>query len=307
MVDEHFPKRKRQRLAVLKNEAKDIQMKFSGGGVLSLPTGVLVNEENNHLSKKVVTAVFQNDRVDLFQDVLLKLFPNSPNRPLEGDFTDVTNAVRYKSTEIMRSIIANEQIIHLLRSKEPPEYMKREIKTEDIKNLVQAMVAACDPDMIHQLVEKGVVFHFASVFHSLRRKDLETFKCLLDMIEHDGMNNNSKLCFRAIDHEMHLDAIKYLKQKGYFDDEIVFSRAIIYILHNRAAAGIDIMKCILEGRHDISEFSFGIIIGTCISCECTDILSYIHESVKRINIDRWLIFAESEQLPEVVAHLQSMR
>ncbi|GFH49981.1 predicted protein [Chaetoceros tenuissimus] len=359
-MNEHIPTSKRQRLAVVsKNEeAKDTHTRI-GGGILTLPSGVLSNcfsflgpsghyyflasvckdfkvavdelyddDRNTSMNSiltsvstcthvmslsdelvpdgvsilpKVITAVFENDRLDLYQDVLLK-----------NDLTTMlfmTNAIRYKSTEIMRSIITNEQIIYLLKNSQPPEGMQIEATSKEIKIIVQAIVAACDPQMIHQLVEKGVVFDVSSIFHSLRRKDLETFKCLLDILGHDEVDNRDVVSiFRSLlEHEMHFDAIKYLKQKGYFDDEAVLTATIIYTIRTRAAAGENIVKALLEDLSDNIDRSFKMIISVCILSECMDVLSYIHESVKRIDIDLWIHFAERQNLTEVVAHLRSMR
>ncbi|GFH49980.1 predicted protein [Chaetoceros tenuissimus] len=267
----------------------------------------LIFEENGDeyesLSMKITAAVFENDRVDLYQDVVSKM----SIRTLQGELTDVSCAIRYKSTEIMRSIIENEQIIYLLKNLKPPEGIQIDVTPDDMPSIVQALPAACDPQMIHQLVKKGVVFKCSSVCHSLRRKELETFKCMLDMFEHEENDSKSQVIFPVLEHEMHLDAIKYLKQKGYFDDEIIFTWAIVLTNRNRLATRINVVKCILEGQRDISDRSLRTIIASCISYGCMDVLSYIHESVDRINIEHWLIFAESHNLTEVVAHLQSMR
>ncbi|GFH49979.1 predicted protein [Chaetoceros tenuissimus] len=261
--------------------------------------------ENALTQTKVITAVFENDRLDLFIDVIMKAY-RIPR--LQNYITAMAKAMRDKSTEIMRFIIKNDEIIYLLKNKEPPEGIQIKETAEDIEFAVQGIAAACDPDMIHQLVEKGVVFNANSIIHCLRREDIETFKCLVDIVDvgHEELQMEQWVIFQALEHEMNLDAIKYLKQKGYFHNQDTLRRVIFSTIQKKEAAAINVVKVVLEGWHDISDDCISLIIILCINEECMDILSYIHESIQRINIDRWIQYAEMENLREVAAHLRSM-
>lgn len=219
----------------------------------------------------------------------------------------MTSAIRHKSTEILRSIIGNEQIIYLLKNKEPPVGLQINATPEDMESIVQSVAAACDSDMIHQLVEKGVVFkNGISILHSLRRKDIETFKCLLDILEHEELKMELKVILQALQHEMNLDAVKYLKQKGYFDNEEILKQSLFYVIRT-PTLGINVFKAILKDRRNIDDGCLRNIIALCIIHECMDELSYIHNSIKRINIDFWIVFAETQNSREMVAHLRAMQ
>lgn len=84
----------------------------------------------------------------------------------------------------------------------------------DIKHILSTSPAACDSEMIGQLIYKGVKFDAISIECSLRRTDLDTFKCLLNIVQVEDEQIKESIILKAAKHEMHLDAMKCLKEKN---------------------------------------------------------------------------------------------
>lgn len=367
MDEQHLPKSKRQRLAVVsKNEAKDTHTGTSGG-VLTLPIGVLSNcfsflgssgryyflasvckyfkaavhelyQGNCNTSIEAIIAsvstvrhveeiirledeyygddmeyrmhcmireaTYKYDRPDLLEYIGVNKYTLSMicTSEAEETFGAIMEATENNCTEIMRSIIVHELdvISRCLRIYENcPDWGTR-WGGDSIKRILSKSSAACDPEMISQLVEKGVKFDNISIEYSLTRKDLDTFKCLLDKVQIDKDKMRLPIILKALQHEMHLDAMKCLKEKHYF--ETIFSEN-----NEMDVSCVDRpLRLLFEGRLDNIDKYFGMVLGCCLVFERIDMLSYIHENFRRLNtkMRRFLIQFAEEKYTASVANFQ---
>ena len=261
-----------------------------------------------NVSEKIIENVFKHDRLDIFEGVVACISDAvlSDTHNLQGYVEHVRSAIGSISTKIMRSMInENEHIIYLLKNLRPPEGMEIEESYDDLKALVQQMSAACDPEMIRVLVEKGVEFDSGSVVvHSLRREDIETFKYLLDIVSVENEHDIQSIVLTALQHKMKLEAITALKERDYFADETNFVNAMFFAI--RKPDGLNVVKILCANQNDLHSNKLTMIAGFCVMSERMDILSYLHESIQKIDIDLCLRIAELNNLTEVVNHLRTL-
>lgn len=131
----------------------------------------------NTIYEEIVNAIFKNDRVDIFAEVRKKL----------EMMRSVNLAIVHCSTEIMRSIITDEEVVYAMMNY--PTHV--------------CVSSACDRHMIQYLIEKGMKFNASSVDSALRRKDLETFRYLLDFVSiaNEDFNVRNYVFDAALKHE----------------------------------------------------------------------------------------------------------
>ena len=238
------------------------------------------------ISEKIVNEVFENDRVDIFTE----LRNESPM------MKSALMAIDHGSTEIMRSIIVDEQVVYKMMN-DP---------------IHECVSVACDRSMIQYLMEKGFEFNGMSVVHALRRKDLETFSYLLDfvVIANECVNVRAKIIDAVFDHAEKVEAIRLLKQKQCFVRQDGFDGDMCRIAATAAARddiSFDLVKFLLEDaqwlQHDVPSKAFLL---TCIAVKRTDILSYIHNSIHEIDVNYCLQVAERFSVTEVIEFLQQL-
>lgn len=240
--------------------------------------------DSSTICKKIVNEVFENDRVDIFTEFRFEMMKS------------VVMASYHGSTEIMRSIIADERVVY-------------EMMNDPIHVFVPI---ACDKSMIQYLMEKGFEFNGMSVVHALRRKDLETFSYLLDfvVVANECVNVRAKIIDAVFDHAEKVEAIRLLKQKQCFVRQDGFDGDMCRIAATAAARddiSFDLIKFLLEDaqwlQHDVLSKSFLL---TCIAMKRTDILSYIHNSIYEIDVNFCLQVAEGFSVTEVIEFLQQL-
>ncbi|GFH49978.1 predicted protein [Chaetoceros tenuissimus] len=246
-------------------------------------------------------AVYKYDRPDLLEVIGVDKYTLSMDNffAIENTLDAIEAATVYNSTEIMRSIITHEEgvIDNCL------DCMKKIPDWYDFNGILSKSSAACDAHMISQLVEKGVEFDGISIVYSLTRRDIETFKCLLDIVQIEQDVMRLPIILNALQHEMHLDAMKCLKGKKYFEKKENLLLAIWIICSKdfdlHFACLDPILKLLLEDRLDKSVDFFLQVLCCCIVHERMDILSYIHENCRCIDtgISRFLThFAEKRNM-----------
>ncbi|GFH57248.1 predicted protein [Chaetoceros tenuissimus] len=257
--------------------------------------------------KKILNPIFESDRVDLYLNALVKVYT------LDGfhnNLAFLVRAVQYKSTEIMRSHInGNDDIIHFLtKFKLPaelnlPEGVEIKVSIDEVKNFVQSIPAACDPQMIQELVAKGVVFNYMSVLHSLKRNDIETFRCLLDIVrvQKDEDEIQSIIIETLNHHDLRLEAAKCLSERNYFAEGECFLIAMYIVITENSDNVIDLVKVFCESELNLSQQEYNTIVYACISSENMAILGYLHKSFRRINLELFRRLAVEGDLPDHVA------
>ncbi|GFH57153.1 predicted protein [Chaetoceros tenuissimus] len=264
----------------------------------------LVEEEDIDTFYKIVVAIFENDRLDLYLDAYLEVYPNNF---WSNKHASLVTATAYKSTEIMRSLITgNDHIIYFLTNLNPPEGIEINASVDDVKNLVQKIPVACDPQMIKELVRKGVVFNFESVIFSLTRKDIETFKCLLDIVPLEKDYEIQRIIVAALEHELQLKAVECLKERNHFAQGSNFIRAMYFVITENTANIMDLVKMFCSAKPNLTESDFKTIVYTCMMSENMDVLSYLHKSFRKIDLGLFRRLAMLNNKPEVEAHLQSL-
>lgn len=236
----------------------------------------------NTIYEEIVNAIFRNDRVDIFAEVRKKF----------EMMRSLHLAIVHCSTEIMRSIITDEEVVY-------------EMMNYPIHVFVSS---ACDRNMIQYLIEKGVKFNASSVDSALRRKDLETFRYLLDFVSvaNEDFNVRNYIFDAALKHENNKDAMRLLKQKRQDGDDTYVIEFVCRALDDDVS--LDLVKILLEDaqwlKHDV--LCYYPFLGACISAKRTDILSFLHHSIREIDVNFCLQVAEMFHLTEVIEFLQHM-
>ena len=106
---------------------------------------------------KSIHSFFLNDRVDIFEG----LFTSFTESVIMLKF--IRLAIEYRSTEVMRLIIKDEENLQLMNDH----------LLENGNSLATRAPVACDVCMIKQPIEFGVEFNGDSLFFALRRDDLD--------------------------------------------------------------------------------------------------------------------------------------
>ncbi|GFH49983.1 predicted protein [Chaetoceros tenuissimus] len=238
--------------------------------------------DSNTICEEIFKAIFRKDRVEIFTEISNKL----------EIMVSVHLAIANCSTEIMRSIITDEKVVYEMMNY--PTHV--------------CVSSACDVSMIQYLMDKGVKFNASSVESALRRKDLETFRYLLDFVDvaNEDVNVRNYIFHAAWKHEHNIDAMRLLKEKkqnGYDSYVIEF---VCRALDDNIS--LDLVKILLEDaqwlKHDV--LCYFPFLGACISAQRTDILSFIHHSIREIDVNFCLRFAEMFHFTEVIEFLQQM-
>ena len=237
----------------------------------------LSKEEKMVIIDKIVATVFKHDRADIFEGSfkLIEYFtPNQTDSERMLEF--IKNAIRHRSTEIMRSIIKNKENVQI---------MKDQMMEDDVP-LAAFASAACDVSMIKELIEYGVEFTTDTLLSALKRDDLGTFEYLLNAVEFHDREKNAIVICEALRHQKYNDAFQILKTNGLFhvaDPSLVFCAMIL-----RNNPTLDLVADLLgELRSDITfdmhEF-LHLLVKVCVKMRRMDILNYINTYIREINL-----------------------
>ena len=271
--------------------------------VIDIEDEYYVDRMEDRMYGMISEAIYKYDRPDLLEFLGIDKYTFYAGSVSESEDTlnAMISAIKHNSTEIMRSIIVHEAKV-IEQCVKTPVWGYYDIK----HSILLKISAACDPEMIGKLVEKGVEFDYKSIEYSLTRTDLDTFKCLLDIVQVEDERMKESIILKALQHGMHLDAMKCLKGKKYFKNKNTLVATIWTICSKHFALDFDcldpILKLLLEGRLDKNDISFLMVLCCCVVHKRMDILSYIHEQIRRIDagFKRALIqFAEMRNIPDV--------
>ncbi|GFH49975.1 predicted protein [Chaetoceros tenuissimus] len=264
-------------------------------------------EEHDHIIQDNITqTVFKNERVDIFQHVLRpSLNPSDVNT-----LRYIVNAIKHKSTEVMRFMISHESVIEFIKVCQNIEDISRQFPTsEHAKFVIRYLSVPCDVSMIKYLMEKGIQFNYRSIPESLIRDNLDTFEYLLDTVSLETMESDvlQMTISKAIQHEKAIDAIRILKGKvnfGYTDLVYSFS----FIIHHNG--NLDLIELFLKGQCEAIRLNaVKFLLCTCIEKERMDVLSHIFDSssISSIDLDGCLPFAEARNKLGMIRFIRDLQ
>ncbi|GFH58363.1 predicted protein [Chaetoceros tenuissimus] len=253
----------------------------------------LIEEERATYIWKFLLLVFENDRKDIF----------------EGSFISFTEsviilkfmqlAIEYRSTEVMRLIIKDEENVQLMNA----HFL------ENDHSLAVCAPIACDGSMIKQLIEYGVEFYGDSLFYALKRDDLDTFEYLLDEVEVYNEVERYTIISEALLHQKYRDAFQILMTNRFF--HITDLETVLPVQIGQLHASLDLVQFALEKLMNeievdpIDDFFHNLIV-SCISEKRMDILTYINTDVREIDVEYYIIYFEAKGDGESVEFLNGM-
>ncbi|GFH57196.1 predicted protein [Chaetoceros tenuissimus] len=214
----------------------------------------------------------------------------------------------------MRSLIQrNDHVISFLMKlklsaeHQLPADVETDPSVDDVTMIVQTISVACDPQMIKDLVGSGVVFSFKSVIHSLKRKNIETFRCLLDIVPLEDEDEIHSIIIGALRNDLRIEAAKCLSERNYFAQVIFFGTAMYIVITENVANAMDLVNMFCDAKPYLSQPDFNILVYTCMMFEKMDVLSYLHKSFRKIDLEYCRQLAVEADLPDYVAdYLQSL-
>lgn len=263
----------------------------------------LIPEEIRVYIGKIKKCVFDNDRVDIFEESIKPVRTNFLKETIMIGYMKeyILSAINYRSTEIMRSIIKNQKNV---------QFMKYQMSRDDVPvSLASNAPAACDVHMIKDLIRYGVVFNAISLLFALKRNDLDTFEYLVDVVKVRVCDREEKIkvVFEALAHQKYNDAYEMLMRNGIVCFTALEQISLCMITTQNPT--LDRVKFLLEcfryeNTSDRDQFLHHLIC-VCVKMRRMDILTYMNTSWE-IDVESFVLYFQVNDDVEAAEFLRGM-